>query len=90
MKKGNGAGDRNRTYDLRVTSALLYRLSYTGGDAAVTLSPPVSWCNSIAAYADINSASVPGWHAGCSIQIKAAKFNRSAICSCLLPQEVQT
>ena len=25
-----GAGDRNRTYDLRVTSALLYRLSYTG------------------------------------------------------------
>lgn len=30
-----GAGDRNRTYDLRVTSALLYRLSYTGGDAGV-------------------------------------------------------
>lgn len=27
---GDGAGDRNRTYDLRVTSALLYRLSYTG------------------------------------------------------------
>ena len=26
----HGAGDRNRTYDLRVTSALLYRLSYTG------------------------------------------------------------
>jgi hypothetical protein len=26
-----GAGDRNRTCDLRVTSALLYRLSYTGG-----------------------------------------------------------
>lgn len=25
-----GAGDRNRTCDLRVTSALLYRLSYTG------------------------------------------------------------
>ena len=25
-----GAGDRNRTYDLRVTSALLYQLSYTG------------------------------------------------------------
>ena len=33
---GSGAGDRNRTYDLRVTSALLYRLSYTGlsGDGA--------------------------------------------------------
>jgi hypothetical protein len=28
--EGIGAGDRNRTYDLRVTSALLYRLSYTG------------------------------------------------------------
>ena len=27
----NGARDRNRTCDLRVTSALLYRLSYTGG-----------------------------------------------------------
>lgn len=26
----SGAGDRNRTCDLRVTSALLYRLSYTG------------------------------------------------------------
>ena len=25
-----GAGDRNRTYDLRITNALLYRLSYTG------------------------------------------------------------
>lgn len=28
--RGDGAGDRNRTCDLRVTSALLYRLSYTG------------------------------------------------------------
>ena len=28
--KLDGAGDRNRTYDLRVTSALLYQLSYTG------------------------------------------------------------
>ena len=25
-----GAGDRNRTGDLRITNALLYRLSYTG------------------------------------------------------------
>ena len=25
-----GAGNRNRTCDLRVTSALLYQLSYTG------------------------------------------------------------
>ena len=27
--KKNGAGGRNRTPDLRITSALLYRLSYT-------------------------------------------------------------
>jgi hypothetical protein len=26
----SGAGERNRTADLRVTSALLYQLSYTG------------------------------------------------------------
>lgn len=26
----NGAGDRNRTYNRRVTSALLYRWSYSG------------------------------------------------------------
>ncbi len=26
----NGAGDRIRTYDLRITNALLYQLSYTG------------------------------------------------------------
>ncbi len=30
MKRYLGAGGRNRTGDLRVTSALLYRLSYTG------------------------------------------------------------
>ncbi len=28
-----GAGDRNRTGDLRITNALLYRLSYTGWKA---------------------------------------------------------
>lgn len=28
----NGAGERNRTADLRVTSALLYQLSYTGAE----------------------------------------------------------
>ncbi len=27
-----GAGDRSRTYDLRITNALLYQLSYTGND----------------------------------------------------------
>lgn len=26
----NGAGERNRTTDLRITNALLYQLSYTG------------------------------------------------------------
>ena len=28
----NGAGERSRTPDLRITNALLYRLSYTGGN----------------------------------------------------------
>ena len=32
-----GARDRNRTCDLRVTSALLYRLSYTGGGLNLAL-----------------------------------------------------
>ena len=30
QRKGSGAGDRSRTYDLRITNALLYQLSYTG------------------------------------------------------------
>lgn len=34
----SGARDRNRTCDLRVTSALLYRLSYTGGGLNLALS----------------------------------------------------
>ena len=36
-----GARDRNRTCDLRVTSALLYRLSYTGSglNLALTVKP---------------------------------------------------
>ena len=29
-----GAGDRSRTYDLRITNALLYQLSYTGMGSA--------------------------------------------------------
>ena len=29
----NGAQDENRTHDLRITSALLYRLSYLGNGA---------------------------------------------------------
>ena len=28
--QADGAGERNRTLDLRITNALLYRLSYTG------------------------------------------------------------
>jgi hypothetical protein len=33
----SGAENRNRTYDLRVTSALLYRLSYFGGEVLADL-----------------------------------------------------
>ena len=37
QRGGDGARDRNRTCDLRVTSALLYRLSYTGGGLNLAL-----------------------------------------------------
>ncbi len=30
LRTKHGAGDRSRTYDLRITNALLYQLSYTG------------------------------------------------------------
>ena len=30
IQERDGAGDRSRTYDLRITNALLYQLSYTG------------------------------------------------------------
>jgi hypothetical protein len=32
-RQEDGAGDRSRTYDLRITNALLYQLSYTGAEA---------------------------------------------------------
>lgn len=32
----SGAGNRNRTYDLRITNAPLYQLSYSGGAANST------------------------------------------------------
>ena len=31
-KLGDGADNRSRTYDLRITNALLYQLSYIGTD----------------------------------------------------------
>ena len=34
-QKEDGAGDRSRTYDLRITNALLYQLSYTGVRAGI-------------------------------------------------------
>src|SRR5688572_942514 len=33
----NGAGNRNRTYDLRITNAPLYQLSYSGGSIGQAL-----------------------------------------------------
>ena len=32
----DGAGNRSRTYDLRITNALLYQLSYTGAGLGVS------------------------------------------------------
>jgi hypothetical protein len=34
--RGNGAGDRTRTYDPRITNALLYQLSYSGSMAMLS------------------------------------------------------
>lgn len=35
-KLGDGADNRSRTYDLRITNALLYQLSYIGPERPVT------------------------------------------------------
>ena len=35
--RGTGAGDRNRTYDLRITNAPLYQLSYSGSEGPLRL-----------------------------------------------------
>ena len=40
MKGWGGAGNRSRTYDLRITNALLYQLSYSGEGAEYTDSNP--------------------------------------------------
>lgn len=37
---GNGAGDRTRTYDPIITNDVLYQLSYTGVDAALSIQAP--------------------------------------------------
>lgn len=34
-KLGDGADNRSRTYDLRITNALLYQLSYIGPEKGV-------------------------------------------------------
>ncbi len=36
-KLGDGADNRSRTYDLRITNALLYQLSYIGPDKDVPM-----------------------------------------------------
>ena len=36
---GSGAGGRSRTLDLRITNALLYQLSYTGGRTRIIADP---------------------------------------------------
>ena len=43
----DGAGNRNRTYDLRITNAPLYQLSYSGKAAHFidcSRFAPVAWC----------------------------------------------
>ena len=46
----SGAENRNRTYDLRITNALLYRLSYFGlGFTSLTVKPVTSVASQLAA-----------------------------------------
>ena len=56
LKENHCARDRNRTCDLRVTSALLYRLSYTGGGlnlAPVFIKAKIAACGS--SYTIVNT-----------------------------------
>lgn len=39
LGKGNGAGDRTRTYDPIITNDVLYQLSYTGAGQAISTAP---------------------------------------------------
>lgn len=48
--RGNGAGERNRTSDLRITNALLYQLSYTGISQIVSASLRRTALNRICAF----------------------------------------
>lgn len=40
-RRGNGADNRSRTYDLRITNALLYQLSYIGIEPGLRGKPEV-------------------------------------------------
>ncbi len=42
-KLGDGADNRSRTYDLRITNALLYQLSYIGPEKDVLTSVNTGW-----------------------------------------------
>lgn len=39
--RGSGADNRSRTYDLRITNALLYQLSYIGIESGLRGKPEV-------------------------------------------------
>jgi hypothetical protein len=47
----SGAGEESRTPDLRITNALLYQLSYTGGQPASLAERPVlTWAQAASAW----------------------------------------
>jgi hypothetical protein len=66
MKQGkNGAGERNRTSDLRVTSALLYQLSYSsksGSDYRGRYPAPQSFIKKQATHRYPEVAQGSSWH----------------------------
>jgi phosphatidylinositol alpha-1,6-mannosyltransferase len=56
--KEDGAGDRSRTYDLRITNALLYQLSYTGVRARIIEAMNLGDQGAMGIRPQINSADI--------------------------------
>ena len=56
-----GAGERNRTLDLRITNALLYRLSYTGNTVILPKPARSPVCSSKTRCGQPDAVPTPRW-----------------------------
>ena len=54
----DGAGEKSRTPDLRITNALLYQLSYTGDEPAILAASPAAASHFVTAKATAAAAVV--------------------------------